>query len=78
MDSETKISDILSDCSTQILPDETVKCQNTKVHNKLSVTKENIKIELECKGCISPSGNILCFSSITKPWLDIVEKIFSK
>ena len=75
---ETKISDISSDCSTQILPDETVKCQYTKVHNKLSVTKDNIKIELECKGCISPSGNILCFSSITKPWLDIVEKIFSK
>ena len=55
-----------------------LKCQNTKVHNKLSVTKDNIKIELECKGCISPSGNILCFSSITKPWLDMYEKICSK
>ena len=78
MDSETKISDISSDCSTQILPDETVKCQNTKVHNKLSIIKDDIKIELECKGCISPFGNILCFSSISKPWLDIVEKVFSK
>ena len=43
MDSETKISDISSDCSTQILPGEIVKCQNTKVHNKLSVTKRQYK-----------------------------------
>ena len=77
-DSETKISDISSDCSTQILPDETAKCHNMKVHNKLSIIKDYIIIELECKGCISPSGNILCFSSISKPWLDIVKKICSK
>ena len=78
MDSETKISDISSDCSTQIVPDQTVQCHDMKVHNKISIIKDNIIIELECKGCTSPSGNILCFSSISKPWLDIVEKICSK
>ena len=78
MDSGMKISDFSSDCSTQIPPDKTVPSHNTKVHNKISIIKDNIKIELECKGCVLPSGNILCFSSINKPWLDIVEKLCSK
>ena len=78
MNSETKISDFSSDCSTQILPDNTLHSQKTKLHNKLSIIKENIKIELESKGSVPPSGNIIYLSSVNKPWLDIVEKLCSK
>ena len=78
MDSNSKISDFSSDCSTQILPDETELPHKTKGNNKLSIVKDNIKIELESKVSVSPSGNIVSFSSINKPWLDIVEKLCSK
>ena len=78
MDSETKISDFSSDSSTQILPDNTLREHNTELHNKISIIKENVKIELESKGTVSPCGNILYFSSVNQPWLDIVEKLCSK
>ena len=78
MDSETKISDFSSDSSTQILPDNTLREHNTELHNKISIIKENVKIELESKGTVSPCGNILYFSSVNKPWLDVVKKLCSK
>ena len=78
MDSETKNSDFSSDSSTQILPDNNLREHNTELHNKISIMKENVKIELESKGSFSPCANILYFSSVNKPWLDIVEKFCSK
>ena len=78
MDSETKSSDFSSDSSTQILPDNTFSEHKTQVHNKICVVKENVKIELESKGSVSTCGNILYFSSVNQPWLDLVEKLCSK
>ena len=78
MNSETKFSDFSSDASTEILPDNTLPSHKTNIHNKISIIKDNMKIELESKGSLPPSGNILCFSAVNKPWLDIVEKLCSK
>ena len=78
MDSQTKISDFSSDASTEIIPDNTSQQTDIKIHNKISIVKDNIKIELESKGTVTQPGNILYLSSFAKPWLDLVEKLSSK
>ena len=44
MDSQTKISDFSSDASTEIIPDNTSQETDIKIHNKISVVKDNMKI----------------------------------
>ena len=78
MDSQTKISDFSSDASTEIIPDNTSQETDIKIHNKISIVKDNMKIELESKGTVTQPGNILYLSSFAKPWLDLVEKLSSK
>ena len=46
MDSEPKISDISSDCSTQILPDNTVNTDQVVLYKKISIIKDNMKMQL--------------------------------
>ena len=78
MDSQTKISDFSSDASTEIIPDNTSQETDIKIHNKILIVKDNIKIELESKGTVTQPQNILYLSSFAKPWLDLVEKLSSK
>ena len=73
MNSQTKISDFSSDASTEIILDNTSQETDIKIHNKISIVKDNIKIELESKGTVTQPGNILYLSSFAKPWLDLVE-----
>ena len=77
MDSQTKIRDFSSDACTEIIPDNTLQSQDIKIDNKISIVKDNIKIELESKGIVTHPGNILYLASITKPWLNVVKKISS-
>ena len=78
MDSQTKISDFSSNASTEIIPDNTSQETDIKIHNKISIVKDNMKIELESKGTVTQPGNILYLSSFAKPWLNLVEKLSSK
>ena len=78
MDSQTKISDFSSDASTEIIPDNTSQETDIKIHNKISIVKDNIKIELESKGTVTQPQNILYLSSFAKPWLDLVGKTIFK
>ena len=61
MDSQTNLSDFSSYASTQILPDETFQSKSTELHHKISIVKDNMKVELETNCSFSPSGNILSF-----------------
>ena len=83
MDSKPKESDTqsdsASDISTEIILGTTQSSQKqTVVQNKLSITKDHIKIELESKTQICSSGNLLCASSFNQPWLDLVKDLISK
>ena len=72
------VGNICSDASTQILLDDTLQSKSTELHHKISIVKDNMKVELETKCSVSPSGNILCLSSLTKTWLDLVENLCLK
>ena len=78
LDSQTKISDFSSDASTEIILVYTSQETDIKIHNKISIVKDNMKIELESKGTVTQPGNILYLSLFAKPWLDLVEKLSSK
>ena len=78
MDSQTKIKDFSSDASTEKILDNSSQETDIKIHNKISIVKDNIKIELESKGTITQPGNILYLSSFAKTWLNLVEKLSSK
>ena len=85
MDSQAKISDTgsdsASDISTEIILGTTQSSlhkKQTVLQNKLSITKDNIKIELESKTQMCSSGNLLCASAFNQPWLDLVKDVISK
>ena len=78
IDSHTKISDFSSDASTEIIPDNTLQLPDIKIDNKISIAKDNIKIEVESKATVTHPENTLYLASFTKPWLDLVEKLSSK
>ena len=85
MDSKAKKSDTrsdsASDISTEIILGTTQSSLHNKqtvLQNKLSITKDHIKIELESKTQICSSGNLLCTSSFNQPWLDLVKDLISK
>ena len=87
MDSQPKISDLgndsASDVSTEIILGTTgTQCslhtKQTVLSNKLSITKDNIKIELVSKTEMSSTANLLCASAFNQPWLDLVKDLISK
>ena len=82
MDSQAKISDTgsdsASDISTEIILGTSLDKKQTVLQNKLSITKDNIKIELESKTQMCSSGNLLCASAFNQPWLDLVKDLISK
>ena len=82
MDSQAKISDTgsdsASDISIEIILGTSLDKKQTVLQNKLSITKDNIKIELESKTQMCSSGNLLCTSAFNQPWLDLVKDLISK
>ena len=85
MDSQAKISDSgndsASDISTEIILGTTQSSLHNKqtvLQNKLSITKDNIKIELESKTEMCSTANLLCASAFNQPWLDLVKDLISK
>ena len=78
MDSQPHVSDNSSDCSTEIIVDNTLFDQPKIIsHHKISVVKTEIKIDLETKNCGSSNVNLVCISSLDQKWLDLVEKLCS-
>ena len=79
MDSKPKISDSgidsASDVSTEIIVGTTESSfhhKQTVLENRLSITEDNIKIELESKTQLTSTKNLLCASAFNQPWLDSV------
>ena len=85
MDSQAKISDSASDSASDISTEIILGTTQSSLHNKqtvlqnkLSITKDNIKIELESKTQMCSTANLLCTSAFNQPWLDLVKDLISK
>ena len=78
MAAQPMLSDNSSDCSTEkLLENVSVKDKDIVTHNKLSIIKTDIKIDLEMKHSLSSNGNIVCVSSLDQKWLDLVQNLCS-
>ena len=78
MDSQPHVSDNSSDCSTQIIVENTsLEHKNIISHHKISVVKTKIKIDLETKNYGSSNVNLVCILSLDQKWLNLVEKLCS-
>ena len=78
MDSQPHVSDKSSDCSTEIIVDNTSFDQPKIIsHHKISVVKMDIKIDLETKNYGSSNVNLVCILSLDEKWLNLVEKLCS-
>ena len=78
MAAQPRLSDNSSDCSTEIfLENGSVNKKEIVTHNKLSILKADIKIDLETKHSLSSNGNMIWVSSLHQKWLDLVQKLCS-
>ena len=79
MDTQPTLTNKSSDYSTDIIL-ENVLLKNKDIvsHNKLSLVKGNIKIDLESKICVSSNANLICVSAMDQKWVDLVEKLCAK
>ena len=79
MDPNPTVLETASTCSTEIINEKEFNCEkSTTIQNNLSVITTSTKIEFGSKITVPLSGNILCVSSATQPWLDLVAKLAGK
>ena len=72
----TTQADNSSDCSTQIIGNESDKSVKV-IDNSLSVVTVTKKVTLATKVTVPASENIICAATCLQPWLDLVEKLCS-